>query len=266
VLGVREISPGDFVAMTEALELRNKLTVPGGGTGVQNRFVAVAGRKGSGKSTLTREILRHVPRLFLFDTMGEHHWVPDEFTDLAEAQVFIWETSQTVEGFCASYISESAASKSLETDFCEISIAVYEVGNLTYVVEEIPMLSNPQWVPEPFDRIIRLGRHRGINMLYTAQRLGECPRRLTAATDVFVLFKHTEPRDLDAIAERCGPEVARLVTVLDEHEFVVFDVHEGQLVKISSEWYDAVLSSGFEFAPASDKWHGRMLWSETDAG
>ena len=249
---------------TAALSYRNKLTLPGGGTGKQNRFVAVAGRKGSGKSTLTREILRHTNRLFIFDTMGEHHWVPDEFTDLAEAQVFIWETSTEVRDFCASYISESAAGKSLENNFCEISLAVFEVGNLTFVVEEIPMLSKPQWVPEEFDNIIRLGRHRGINMLYTAQRLGECPRRLTAATDIFILFRHTEPRDLDHIAERCGPEVAELVTTLGDHEFIVFEVARGELVQISPEWYSAVLESGMDYAPASDERHGKMFWSLTD--
>lgn len=247
--------------MTEPIEVRNKLALPGGGTGQQNRFVAVAGRKGSGKSSLTREILRRNERLFLFDTMGEHRWVPEQFYDLADAQCFLWESSQERQEFCASYISESSQTDALETDFCEISIAVYETGNLTFAVEEIPMLSQPQWEPEPFDRIVRLGRHHGINLLYTAQRLSECPRRLTAATDVFILFRHTEPRDLDAIAERCGPEVARVVPALGEHEFVVFDVCSGSLLKVAPEWYDSVLRSEIQYTPAMDERHGRMLWS-----
>jgi len=250
--------------MSEAIEVRNKLEIPGGGSGMQNRFVAVAGRKGSGKSSVTRAILQCTNRMFLFDTMGEHFWVPEQFTDLGEACVFLWESSQAREGFQASYISESSQAQALETDFSEISIAVYEAGNMTFAIEEIPMLTKPQWEPEPFDRIVRLGRHRAINMLYTAQRLSECPRRLTAATDVFVLFRHTEPRDLDAIAERCGPEVARVVPVLGEHEFVVFDVATGQLVKVDPEWYDSVLTCQVEHHEPADSRHGRMLWSIAD--
>jgi hypothetical protein len=245
--------------------VKNKLALSGGGTGQQNRFVCVAGRKGSGKSSLTREILSHTARLFLFDTMGEHHWVPEQFDDLAEAQVFLWERAQHAGDFCASFISESAQAKALESDFSEVCITIYEVGNITFAVEEIPMLSQPQWVPEPFDRIVRLGRHRGINLLYTAQRIAECPRRLTAATDIFVLFRHTEPRDLDAIAERCGPEVASAVTELGEHEFIVFDVSLGALITIDQHWYELVLRPGVVYTPACDRNHGKMLWSLNDA-
>ena len=249
---------------TETLAIRNKLEIPGGGSGLQNRFVAVAGRKGSGKSCVTRAILQRTNRMFLFDTMGEHFWVPEQFTDLGEACVFLWETVQERQTFQASYISEGSRPQGLETDFSEISRAVYEVGNLTYAIEEIPMLTKPQWEPEAFDTIVRLGRHRSINMLYTAQRLSECPRRLTAATDVFVLFRHTEPRDLDAIAERCGPEVAAVVPALDEHEFVVYEVASGRLVQISDEWYDSVLTCSIEYHEPADARHGRMLWSLED--
>jgi hypothetical protein len=53
--------------------------------------------------------------------------------------------------------------------------------------------------------------------------MAEVARRLTAATDYFVLFSHTEPRDLNGIAERCGQTVARRVAELDRHGRLVWD-------------------------------------------
>ena len=39
---------------------------------LQNRIVAVIGRKGSGKSTMLAERLKTVDRLVVFDPLGEH--------------------------------------------------------------------------------------------------------------------------------------------------------------------------------------------------
>ena len=53
--------------------------------------------------------------------------------------------------------------------------------------------------------------------------MAEVSRRITSATDRFVLFAHTEPRDLDAIADRCGREVAERVARLPLHGKLVWD-------------------------------------------
>jgi hypothetical protein len=251
--------------MTTELAYRNKLAIAGGGTGVQNRILAIAGRKGSGKSTLNREILQHANRLFIFDTMGEHTWVPDQFTNLDEAYMYIVSAGASDQNFIGSFIPEEAQKDALESAFGEISNAIYEVGNMSFAVEELPMLSTPQYNPPSYDRMIRLGRHRAINLGYTAQRLSEVPRRVTAATDIFVLFSHTEPRDLDAIAERTMPEVARLVSELGDHEFLVYDVASRQLLIVDPGWYDCVLKIDSQWNPAVGGKHGRpALWSRGD--
>jgi hypothetical protein len=176
----------------------------------------------------------------------------------------LYEHTVSREPFQARYIPAGAAKDQLETDFSQIATAAYDTGNLTFAVEELPMLSQPQYVPPAFDRIIRLGRHRCINILYTGQRLSECPRRVTAATDVFVLFSHTEPRDLEAIAERCGPECADLAYRLGEHEFLVYDVGRRSLLRVDERWYSALLSSECDWTPAVGK-NRPPLWSLKDA-
>ena len=102
----------------------------------------------------------------------------------------------------------------------------YRMGNLTFAVEEVPMVSRPGYLPPKFDRVVRLGRHQSVSLIYTAQRLSETARRLTAATDYFWLFAHSEPRDLDAISDRCGREMAEKVACLGIHDSLIFGVPE----------------------------------------
>ncbi len=194
----------------------------------QNRIIACAGRKGSGKSTMARKILMEMarlcpnPRIFGYDTMGEHRWIPDSFDEQDKAVIYLME-SHAYESFLARYVPETDDE---EKDFSEICAEVYEQGNMMFVIEEVVMLGcTPSYAPPKFKRLMRLGRHRNVDMLYTTQRLGECPRALTAATDVFILFAHSEPRDLDRIQERCGKPVADKVALFQDHEFLVWDVN-----------------------------------------
>ena len=51
--------------------------------------------------------------------------------------------------------------------------------------------------------------------------------------DLWIFYSQTEPRDLDAIAERCGREVANNVAGLGLHDSFVWDAIERQIVQDS---------------------------------
>jgi hypothetical protein len=189
----------------------------------QNRIVGVAGRKGSGKSTKAKEILQQCNRLFIYDTMGEHRWIPDRFTDLESATMYLME-SHCYSTFMGSIVPESDDESA---EFSEICDLVYEQGNMCFAVEEVAMLDcSANYAPPKFKRIMRLGRHQNLDVLYTTQRLEECPVALRSATDVFVLLSHTDPLALEAISKRCGPEIARKVAAFGLHEFLIYDVNQ----------------------------------------
>lgn len=188
---------------------------------IQNRIVGVIGRKGSGKSTFARRVLERCARLFVFDTMGEHSWVPNTFRDMEKADQFLaW--AETEECFAGRYVPEDE----MQGDFAELAGIVYDQGEMLLAVEEIPLLCSASYIPPELGRLVRLGRHRRLSLAWTAQRAAEVSRTLTAMTDVFVLFSCTEPRDLDAIRERCGAEIAEKVSRLGLHDCLIWDVIE----------------------------------------
>ena len=101
---------------------------------------------------------------------------------------------------------------------------------MLFCVEEAPLVCKAGYLPPAFGKIVRTGRHRGIDLLWTAQRASEVSRTLTSATDLWILYSQTEPRDLDAIAERCGREVTDRVAGLGLHGSFTWDVIEREIM------------------------------------
>ena len=185
------------------------------------KIVAICGRKGSGKSVTAREILRRQERIFIADQMFEHTWVPSHntFDSLVKVDEFFkWADGQRY--CCGSYIPQSDLKREVE-DLCGI---VYQHGRVVFGIEEIASLCGPNFLPPALSKITRLGRHQSLSVVYTTQRAGDISRALTAATDIFVLFHCAEPRDLAAIADRCGNRIAEKVAGLPLHNSVIFDV------------------------------------------
>lgn len=187
---------------------------------VQNRIVGIIGRKGSGKSTKLRELLRYCPRWLAFDPMRDHGELAagNVFESIGAVTRFLnWSRNQPA--FAGVYVPQDDPSVEVE----EVSRLVYARGDLCFVCEEVPLYTQAGYVPPIFGRLIRTGRHRHLDIAWTAQRAAEVPKTLTSLTDVWVLFSQTEPKDLAALAERCGRDVADRVASLGPHAFVIWD-------------------------------------------
>jgi hypothetical protein len=196
---------------------------------MQNEIIGIVGRKGSGKSRLFAALLRGCDRLILFDPMAEHgYWCPNLIHTEDRLNDFLFK--HTLDGrktFAGRFVPQDDPREEFEP----FGRMVYDRGYLTLGVEEIGLISQPNYLPKSLDKIVRLGRHRWINLVWTSQRIAEVSKRLTSATDRFYIFRHTEPRDLDALAERCGSGVAERVSELGLHDFVEFDVLSGEIVE-----------------------------------
>jgi len=189
-------------------------------TEVQNRIVGLIGRKGSGKSSHLSGLLRYCPRFVVFDVMGEHAPSNEKnrFEKPAELARFLkWSHGQDT--FAGVYVPAADPEEDIE----EVSRLVYACGHLCFACEEVPLYTQAGYMPPLFGKLIRTGRHQQIDICWTAQRAAEVPKTLTALTDVWVLFSQTEPRDLSALADRCGREVADRVERLGLHDYFIWD-------------------------------------------
>jgi hypothetical protein len=194
-------------------------------SGLQNRIVGNIGRKGSGKSTVLADMLQTLDRPIVFDPLAEHDWTPNELSSMdALREFFRWNKKRAM--WAANYVP----GENLEADLEELSRLVYERGDCSIAIEEIPLIATPGHMPDGFGKLVRTGRHRKVDVYWTAQRAAEVPRTLTSLTDEFIFFSQTEPRDLDAIAARCGKEIADRVMNLGEHEHFTYDVVKRSVV------------------------------------
>ena len=162
----------------------------------------------------------------IFDTLAEHP-SPNIFWSLDRCLSYLQRVSGQATFHCALRPREDE-----EECLNELAEKVFEMGNICFAVEEAAWFSTAVSQPEGLDLLARMGRHRRVDLVWTSQRIAEVARRLTSATDIFVIFSLTEPRDLQALAERCGPDVADRVQALGLHGRIVYDVLKAKMVSV----------------------------------
>jgi hypothetical protein len=221
----------------------------------QNRIVGVVGRKGSGKSTQVRRLLPYCPRVFIWDPMNDYgDLVPDNFNGNnwnsgggGTLGKYLRKTRE-VQTFAVNYVPQG----DLEGEFEAVCALVYGGGRMLFVIEEAPLVMKAGYMPPAFGRIVRTGRHRKLDVLWTAQRAAEVSRTLTGMTDLYVFFSQTEPRDLDSIAERCGPQIANEVARLGLHDHFVYDVIDREEIADSPRLLKRPISE-YDFTPPQER-------------
>lgn len=176
---------------------------------MQNVVISVFGKKGSGKSTLVKEIVDESPRVIVFDTMGEYDSKRDKPITNCEAALMELARIQNERRFRVILHLEED-----EDTFAAMRVA-FDVGkpgkhNTLLVVEETSFYCSPSYLPPELARFVRYGRHRGIDQIYVSRRPAEIHRDLTAQSDLVVSFKQHEPADVDYLRKIMGPEADQL--------------------------------------------------------
>ncbi len=183
------------------------------------------GRRGVGKTTLAREVARHQARLVVWDYLGEHGRLAFRSEgDLASLEDYLdWARLQQFAA--ARYVPREGTVEEFE-EWCDV---VYGFRDCVVVIEEVAAVAQASYLPPAFGRVVRQGRHRGLGLLWTTQRLNEVSRTLTSLTDYWAGFNLSEPVDLQALASRCGREYAERISKLPRFSWLGYDVDTQEL-------------------------------------
>lgn len=183
----------------------------------QNLIVSIFGRKGSGKTFLSRKILKDFDRVVAVDTVAQY----------SESDGF-----EVFEGYEAGERALIAAERrekfriSLRSDDTEDLLRllrlVYELQDTLVVVDEAPFYCSPSKLPPALSLIVRQGRHHKLDQIYIAQRPAEVHRSITSQSDIVVSFVQREKRDVDFLIEAGGGRDAERVSELPPYKCIAF--------------------------------------------
>jgi energy-coupling factor transporter ATP-binding protein EcfA2 len=157
--------------------------------------VLIAGRTGTGKSTLARSLYGLWDRRIIFDPQREH--ARSEATRVHAFAPF----------HVCLYNAEDAARLALDA------------GNCVLVLDDAyAFIRHP--LPDTIKEVVNGGRHRGVSIIAIIQRLPDVSPDVRAQADVFVSFKAVMESDIDKLDKDWGfnPDVIRS---LQEREYRV---------------------------------------------
>jgi len=180
----------------------------------EKKIQLVMGKRGSGKSVLTKFLIRNVNRLVVYDIMTEYV-EGVTFDDIERQRLAVFWALVYKQDFRIVY-RPMQPKEEIEW----IAEAVFALGDLTFVVEEIDSICTPFDIPLPMQAIIQRGRHKNVEMIGVTPAPFGIHRDLTRqAKDIFV-FKTTEPRDVQYLQRLLGSRIEHKLAALEQYEFI----------------------------------------------
>ena len=174
---------------------------------LKNKILVILGRKGSGKSSLAREIVKKLPRVVILDPLEEY---PAIRCRTIGALVSFLEEAHARPRFRVACTFGELEEYETAVDLCR------EVGNMWVVMEEVNIFTDCWARDKPYLDLVRFGRHDRVSIILVAQRAAEIPKLFTSQSDAIVSFNQSEPRDLAYLASigHVGAEGASRVAAL----------------------------------------------------
>lgn len=175
------------------------------------------GKRGSGKSYTLRRLIKARPRVLIYDTLVEEMY--DDCTRIISFPELVDKLS--VKDKCFTYAYHDIETP-MSMDFDYACRVVYEVGNMTFVVDEIDRHCDSHSMPYSLEKLISFGRHRNVEFVCASRRpYAVNPLIRSQASEVYS-FIQTEPRDVDYMREVIGTEAEKLPT-LPLHKFIYWN-------------------------------------------
>lgn len=184
----------------------------------KNQIIFIVGRKGSGKSYLSKYLINqnYFQRVFITDKNDEYSIDGSViFETLSDMLDWLKNSPDDFRAICKFTDDQ---------DYRLLFKTVYELGNNTIIIEELNFFVEVFLSKEDeyFKKLVRYGRHRRIDFVGICQRSADVPRLLTSQSDTFISFQQREPRDLEYISKMFGESSAKRVSELVDYQFAQF--------------------------------------------
>ena len=101
------------------------------------------------------------------------------------------------------------------------------MSNITMVVEEIERYATSYKIEQYTERIIDIGRHRGIGLFCTARRIKGTAPKILFNSDHIIAFHQRRPEDVDYLVNYVG-ETAFRIRSLPEYYYVWYVDRTGE--------------------------------------
>lgn len=202
----------------------------------------VAGMKGQGKTALSDFLARDRSRVVVFDVLGEYQGKGfsrvENFNLLMAMIRRDWRKGFRIAYF-PSRVNMPKQLDDLAGLLCQVQDPYYKtpdgrvppIPKILFIVEEMRWSYNHAAAAkfDNFASIMTLGRHYGIDVIGTTQRIAEVSPNFRGNCDVRFFFAQEEHTDIDTIAKMIGPKNRAALMGLKPHEYL--RLYRGQISK-----------------------------------
>jgi len=182
-------------------------------------IVIVVGRRKAGKTFLVKHLyLKRVSSIVVDDHTYEYKEFPQtsSISDLLRYPRVV-------------YQDVKANDESFRALFDVLKKRYRKFGGTLLVVDEAHVHFERKKLPPPQSQLLRYGRHYGIGVVLISHRVYDFNPLAYKLADYVIVFRTTEPRELDFLRKYVGYGVEDKVRRLGKYEFVVVDVNEGSV-------------------------------------
>ncbi len=178
----------------------------------EKKITLIFGKRGSGKSYLAAKLVEQEDRLVIFDTLSEYtNGVV--FEDTKEFSDFWLKVYMHPHRLIYRPLNPEA-----EIDY--IAKAIYSLGDVCFLVEEIDCFCTAYQISDQFAHIVQRGRHQNISLIGVTQRPYGIHRLLTSQAKEIYVFNTNEPRDREYLRILLGQEIEEKLDQLKQFEYV----------------------------------------------
>ena len=183
---------------------------------------AYVGASGSGKGVSVRDHLKKEKpaRLLAWDPLNEY----TGFCKTRTGDLAVVAREAAKGNFSIAYWPGPDAGKFAErfAIFCRIAFAA---GNCTVLVEELSDVTSASFAPQPWARLTRQGRHRGLKLIGPTQRPAKIDKDFLGSCTYIRCFTLRYPDDRRAMAAVLGVPVADIEALHTTEKANATEIH-----------------------------------------